>query len=184
MLSINFNSIAESLEDNELNYSLRPIKIRMKKNMPHIHVGTVELNETFENDSLMVSRWIAETLSDLNLCEIEGEDFGGDLFKAFSREKIQSADRMSNMNKDIYLKMRIYLRDIRKDVSKKDDTEKILITSRDLLTLRTSKLLNVASSSFMPNDLESKITPEEKSFFKSANQLTNSWIEAILEEYS
>ena len=179
----NSDVIRNNLEDQELSYAFTPVKVHIKTNLPPIEVGSTKLHMISEGDTLETPRWIAEAMEELGLGEIKEESFEDHLFRAFSREKIQNSNRLSSIQSDIYLRMRHHLRTIRNDSSKKGELEDLQIKCRDLLTMRTTKLLYFASAPSISDELASKISTEEKMFFEAVNQLTNRWIESVLEEY-
>ena len=179
--AIGSDVIRSHLEDLELSYSLVPVKVRIKQNLPTIEVGSVKINHASEGDVIEQPRWVAEALDELGFGEIEEADFESDLFRAFSREKIQSSDRLSTLQGDIYQKMRRHLGSLKATPDTEEEFERLLVSCRDLVTLRTNKLLHHASSPSLPEELGAKLAPEEKALFDIINRLTTSWVAASLE---
>jgi DNA replication initiation complex subunit (GINS family) len=64
----------------------------------------------------------------------------------------------------------------------RNDLEKISTLCYDLVSLRTGKILHLASTASLSPDLESRLTPEEKKLFNLVHKLSEEWKRAILRE--
>ena len=174
------------LKDCEVGFLLIPVKAIMKQGLPSLEIGSLSLPETNEGDLIEVPRWIAEVMEQMNFAEIQEDSFDIELFKALSRERIQTSSQISNLNSDFFQKMRKQI-SLKKsmtesDLSLKGDYEKFLASAYDLIALRTSKLVQLACLPSLSPDLEKKLTPEEKKLFKLINSLVKDWKKTILGE--
>jgi hypothetical protein len=182
------SDVSSFFQDRELDYVLLPIKIKMKRGLPRIASSSFELAETKEGDVIEVSRWVSEVLVDMGFAEVQGEPFEVEVFKALSRERIQGPLQLSTLKSEFYLKMRRHLSELKmkseRNGTARADFEKFSVSTYDLLTLRLSKLLYLASSSSTHQDLLDKITPEERLLFEEAHRMVVSWRKAVLEGVS
>jgi len=173
------------LGDRELEYILSPVKITMKRGLPNIETLSFKLEETKEGDLIEVPRWVSEVLVDMGFAEVQGEPFEVEVFKVLSRERIQGSLQLSTLKGDFYLKMKRYLGNLKlkseRNGAFKPDFERFSVSAYDLITLRLSKLLYLASSSSTPQDLFEKITPEERELFNEAHRMVDGWRRAVLE---
>ncbi|MCP8322336.1 MAG: DNA replication complex GINS family protein [archaeon] len=178
------SSIIDFLKDYEIGFLLVPVKVIIKQDLPAIEIGSVNLPEAHEGDVIEVPRWVAEIMVQMNFAELQEESFNLELFKALSRERMQDPSQISTLKADFYpeMKRRMKLTKsmMERDESLKEVYEKFSSSAYDLIALRTSKLLYLASSPLSP-DLEKKITPEEKNLFELIRSIIENWRKAILE---
>ncbi|MEM1525092.1 MAG: hypothetical protein QW618_03010 [Nitrososphaerales archaeon] len=175
------------LKDHRLSYSLSLVKVLVKKELPKIEVGSVQIERVKERDLLELPRWVAEVLSELGFVEIQEESFDVELFRALNREKIQNSLQLSTLKNEFYLRMRNYLNELKarseKDSARKVEYDKISILCRDLINIRVCKLLYNACSSSIPTELLGKITFEEKILLERVREIIEDWKKNILEVF-
>ena len=100
-------------------------------------------------------RWVAEELVELGLAEMQEEAFEVEIFKALTREKILASPQLSPLEPNFYIRMRRRLAAVRAGVERgkyrREDYEKLKMTSYDLIGRRLSKLLSMSSSAKRPD---------------------------------
>ncbi|MCS7116645.1 MAG: hypothetical protein RMJ31_00845 [Nitrososphaerota archaeon] len=179
--------IQQLLKDRRFSYLLSPVKVLVKKGLPRIEVGSIQIEELKERDLLEMPRWMAEVLSELGFIEIQEESFDIELLRALSREKVQSSSQLSTLRSDFYLRMKNYLNELRsyceKDSSRRAEFDKISILCRDLITIRVCKLLYNACSSSLPAELLEKIPFEERVLLERVHKIIEDWKKNILEVF-
>jgi len=177
-------SIIDFLKDYEIGFLLTPVKVIIKQGLPAIEIGSVNLPEAHEGDVIEVPKWVAEIMVQMDFAEIQEESFDLELFKALSRERMQDPSQISTLKSDFYPEMKRKMKSMKsmmeRDESLKEAYEKFSSSAYDLIALRTSKLLYLASSPLSP-DLERKITPEEKKLFELIRSTIEDWKKAVLE---
>ena len=138
-------NISTFIQDREMEYLLRPVKLIVKHNLPKITMNSFELEESKEGDLIELPRWAAEEIAKLGFVEVQEESFEVEMLKALSRERIQSSNQISTLTDDFYLKLKRYLRRLKDDTetkkSSKNDYGESYIKAMDLLKIRTAKLL-------------------------------------------
>ena len=178
------SSVIDFLKDYEIGFLLTPVKVIIKQGLPAIEIGSVNLPEAHEGDVIEVPKWVAEIMVQMDFAEIQEESFDLELFKALSRERMQDPSQISTLKSDFYPEMKRKMKSMKsmmeRDESLKEAYEKFSSSAYDLIALRTSKLLYLASSPLSP-DLERKITPEEKNLFELIRSIIEDWKKTILE---
>lgn len=180
-----FSELENFLKDRELGHALTSVKVTLRQSIPRMEFGSVLLEEKKEGEVLEIPRWIAEVLQELGLGEMMEESFEAELFKSLSRERMQESLQLSTLKADFYLRMKKFLEELRakrkRNLLLKPDYDKLSISAYDLLTLRTSKLLYLASAPSPSTDLVRKITPEEAQLFDYVHKTVEKWRRLVLE---
>ena len=157
----------------------------MKTSTEEIEVGDLVLKKAKEGERIEMPRWVAEELVELELAELEEESFEVEIFTALTREKILAALQLSQLEPNFYVRMRRRLAAVRAGVERgkyrREDYEKLRITSYDLIGRRLSKLLSMSSSARVQT-IADRITPEEKIFFLMSSSISAAWKKALLGE--
>ena len=172
--------VANFLKDRELSYLLRPIRVNVKGSAETI----VALGAAGTPGTQELPRWQAEALAEEGIAELAEETFDLELSKAASRERIQGNDQISTMHPDFYLRMRRHLGSLLAKAegngTRMEEYRRVSVLAYDLLTIRTSKILRFAASSTAPQDLFTKITPEEKLLFDHIHGIVDAWRRSVL----
>jgi hypothetical protein len=185
LVNIAAESVLSYLSDRETSFLLTNIRISIKQDLPELEIGSYKLQESHENESLDVPRWVAESLREMGFADIQEEPFDVELFRALSRERIAGPLQLSTLRSDFFLKLRHYFRSLKSKLESnpqaKLELDKLSVSAYDLVTLRTSKILQLAASSSAPKEVVEKITPEEKALFHEVHNLVNSWRNALVQ---
>jgi len=178
-------SISTFIQDREMEYLLRPVKLIVKHNLPKITMNSFEIEESKERDLIELPRWAAEEIAKLGFVEIQEESFEVEMLKALSRERIQSSTQISTLTDDFYLKLKRHLRRLKNDTktkkSSKNDYDESYIKAMDLLKIRTAKLLPLTVGEDN-QEIMQKITSEEQTLFNEVRNTVQKWKQKILEE--
>ena len=177
-------NISTFIQDREMEYLLRPVKLIVKHNLPKITMNSFELEESKEGDLIELPRWAAEEIAKLGFVEVQEESFEVEMLKALSRERIQSSNQISTLTDDFYLKLKRYLRRLKDDTetkkSSKNDYGESYIKAMDLLKIRTVKLLPLTVGEDN-QEIMRKITSEEQTLFNEVRNTVQKWRKKILE---
>lgn len=180
-----FSEIEAFLKDRELGHLLTSVRVTLRQSIPRLEFGSVLLEEKKEGEVLEVPRWIGEVLQNLGLGELMEESFEAELFKSLSRERMQDSLQLSTLKADFYLRMKKFLEGLKakseKNLLSKQDSDRLSVSAYDLLTLRTSKLLYLASAPAPPAELFPRITPEEAQLFEYVHKTVEKWRRLVLE---
>ena len=184
-MSATGDNVLQSIKDRDFAYLLSGTRLRAKRNVPKLDVGSVHLEPMNQGDVVELPRWVAEVLINLDLCESQEESFSSEVFKAVNREKIAGPDQLSKLNPDFYLKIKRHLTYSNDNSTLKpqqlQEIEKTRSLINDLIALRLRKILMIASSPAPPGDIREKLTPEEYQIFDTVFNLLRSWRALTLE---
>jgi len=175
--------VAKIFEQREREFLLAPVRVTMKTSTDEIEVGDLMLKKAKEGERVEMPRWVAEELVALDLAEVQEEAFEVEIFKALTREKILASPQLSPLEPNFYIRMRRRLAAVRVGVERgkyrREDYEKLKMTSYDLIGRRLSKLLSMSSSANVQT-IADRITPEEKAFFSMSSSISSAWKKALL----
>jgi DNA replication factor GINS len=178
------SSISTIIKDREMEYLLLPVKIITKRSLPKISISSINIAETKEGNLIEVPRWVAESFVELGFAEIQEESFEVEMLQMLSRERIQSSNQLSTINKDFYLKLKRHLECLKENIKARKKSkltyDESLMKAMDLVTLRAVKLLPLTVGEYTP-DLMKKITPEEVSLFNIIRELVQQWKRTVVE---
>ncbi len=178
------SDIATFIQDREMEHLLNPVKIVVKQNLPKISIASIEIGETKEGDLIEVPRWVAEAFAELGFAEVQEESFEVEMLKALSRERIQGSNQLSTLVGDFYLKLKRYLDGLEENTQSRRasrlDYEEAHMKARDLVKLRTVKLLPLTVGEYTP-DMMQKVTPEELKLFNMVREIVQQWKRTVLE---
>jgi DNA replication factor GINS len=178
-------AVEKVFEQRERAFLLAPVRVMMKTATEEMEIGDLVLSKAKEGERLEMPRWVAEELVDLELAEMQEEPFEVEIFKALTREKILASPQLSPLEPNFYMRMRRRLAAVRAGVERgryrREDYEKLRITSYDLIGRRLSKLLSMSSSASVQT-IADRITPEETAFFSMSSSISAAWKKALLGE--
>ncbi len=175
--------VAKLFEQREREFLLAPVRVTIKAPMEDVEVGDLLLRKAREGERLEMPRWVAEELVELNLAEMQEEAFEVEILKALTREKILASLQLSPLEPNFYIKMRRRLAAVKAGVERgryrREDYERLRMSSYDLIGRRLSKLLAMSSSASVQT-IADKITPEERAFFTMSGSISAAWKKALL----
>jgi DNA replication factor GINS len=178
-------AVAKIFEQRERAFLLAPVRVTMKTSTEEMEVGDLVVSRAKEGERLEMPRWVAEELVELELADLQEESFEVEIFKALTREKILASPQLSPLEPNFYIRMRRRLAAVRAGAQsgkyRREDYEKLRMTSYDLIGRRLSKLLSMSSSASVQT-IADRITPEEKAFFSMSASLSTAWKKALLGE--
>ncbi len=178
--------IEDLFQQRERDFLQAVVRVTMRSSIENIEVGDFRIEKLSEGESTELPRWVAEELVLLNLAEMADEPFETEIFKALSREKMMGPFQLSSLSPDFYLRMRrrfTYLNEaLAAGRIRKEEYERLRVTSYDLVGMRLGKLLSLSGSSTSLGGISDKLTPEEKAFFTLSQSLSKEWKSALLKE--
>jgi hypothetical protein len=165
---------------------MAPVKVLVKKALQPIEIGSFRLPEASEGTLIEMPRWIANILAGLGQIELQEVDINSELFRAVTRERIQTNLQLNPIREDFYLRLKEHLRMLRENAETsgvaRQTHDRAMISAHDLVTMRIRKILQLSALSSIPSDLFTKITPEEKVLFENVRGLVGEWRRTLLND--
>ena len=147
-----------------LGYMLEPIRVRFKKSL---RLDTLIKLEAREDESRALPRWLAKILSTYGIVDIQEPEMGIELLRALSRERV-SGSSITTLEPNFYIKVRDFIDDMKRREARKDiSVERLMVTLQDIILLRLDKMINHAKSSYAIQEVEQRLSIEERLLLKS-----------------
>tara|TARA_B100000949_G_scaffold235426_1_gene258601 strand:+ start:104 stop:664 length:561 start_codon:yes stop_codon:yes gene_type:complete len=179
-------SIGRVIEDINLESDLSNVKVIAKANIEEMQIGSFNLEQKDKETKFDIPRWVASILVDKGLVDFLDTGIEIEVLTAVHKEKLLGNLQLSPLRKDFYPKVKLLLNDWKAKLSNnpdlKNEYDKIFISCYDLMNIRISKLISLASLSHPPDDLSNKITPEEQILFDKTRQDIQEWRHSMLSE--
>ena len=177
-------ALRQMLERREREYLLGNTRAKMRSSVENLDVGDFHIERLSEGETAELPRWVADELVAQGMAEPSETPFENEVFAALSKEKMMGPLQLSGLASDFYVRMRRRLGSLGQAVavgkSKREDFERLRGVCYDLVGIRLSKLLALASSSAPASTLADKLTPEEAEFFAISQSLSKEWKAGLL----
>lgn len=173
--------LKEGLEDIELRFLNKEVRVQALRRLPEI-VGLEERVKPSEPGSeIGVKRWAALRLAEEGLVAFkQGEEMTLDeLVNVHWRESLQPSSRLGSIPKDFYQRLRLFLG---KTASTGDSRliEKCMRLARDIVNSRTRKIVGMAVSLSVPQELLKPLTLEEMLLYREIRKAVEFWRSYVL----
>ena len=172
--------------DREFSYRMAPVKVMVKKALQPIELDSFRLPEASEGTVIEMPRWVANILAGLGQIELQEDDINSELFRAVTRERIQTNLQLNPIREDFYLRLKEHFRALRETAETngvaRQAHDRVMISVHDLVTMRIGKILQLSALSSIPSDLFTKVTPEEKMLFEKVRELVSEWRRTLLND--
>lgn len=169
------------VKNREASFLMAPVKVTAKADIPEARLSTYALEERSEGQVFEVPRWVAEVLEENNLVQVGEEGVETELFRALQREKLQGSTQLSQIHKDIFLKLRRHLLMLRKRGAGDSRYDKVKVNAQDLITIRLVKMVTLAGYTSQPEP-STFLSPEELLLYRQIKELINQWRKLVLGE--
>ena len=162
-----------------IGYMLEPIRVRFKRN---ITLDTLVKLDAKEDESRALPRWLAKVLAMHGIVDIQGVDMGIELLRALSREKI-AGDKLNALKQDFYISIKDFINDLKiRGQEQNVNIDRLLITLQDIMLLRLDKIMNYAKSTYAMQEVEPRLSIEEKILIKSLHDAINEFKDYIVKD--
>lgn len=182
----NDNSIGRIVEDITLESDLSNVRVIAKDNIEEMKIGSFNLEKKDKETKFDIPRWVASILVDKGLVNFLDTGIEIEVLTAVHKEKSLGNLQLSPLRKDFYPKVKLLLNDWKlklvNNPNLKTEYDKISMSCYDLMNIRISKLISLASLSHPPDDLSNRITPEEQILFDKARNDIQEWRNSMLGE--
>jgi hypothetical protein len=172
--------LADAARVYAIGYMLEPIRVRFKRS---ITLDTLVKLDAKEDESRALPRWLAKVLAMHGIVDIQGVDMGIELLRALSREKI-AGDKLNSLKQDFYISIKDFINDAkrREQQEQKVNIDRLLITLQDIMLLRLDKIMNYAKSAYAMQEVEPRLSIEEKILIKSLHDAINEFKDYIVKD--
>jgi hypothetical protein len=162
-------------KDVELGYMLKPVRATVKKGLAKPEIASLKDREFNEGKVIDLPIWAALILKEKGFVDADLPNPSLELFKAIGRERIQPIIQLSQIDKEFYTRIRTNL----KLVKEGSEKEKAKIILYDLISMRLSKLMQIAVSGSEPSELKDRLSLEELSLFELIKDIVKKWKEEV-----
>ncbi len=161
-----------------LGYMLEHIRVRFKRS---ITLDTFVKLDAKEDESRALPRWLAKILAMHGIVDIQGVDMRIELLRALSREKI-AGDKLNALRQDFYISIKDFITEAkgRTEQEQKVNIDRLLITLQDIMLLRLDKIMGYAKSVYAMQEVEPRLSVEEKILLKSLHDAINEFKDYIM----
>ncbi len=148
-----------------IGYMLESIRVRFKKSMT---LDTLIKLDAKEDESRAIPRWLAKILAMQGIVDTQDADMSVELLRALSREKI-SGDKLNTLKQDFYISIKDFIEQ-QEQQEKSINLDKLLVTLQDIMLLRLDKIIRYAKSAYAMQEIESKLSIEERLLLKNLHE--------------
>ena len=153
----------ESEKLHKIGYGLTDAKVTVKQDLT-FDVANIKIASN-QGEMVTMPHWVGQILEENGLGDLDSSDMAAELKQALSKEKMIGEYQLSTLDPDFYIKLKAYMKKLgRHDF---DNTESLLM---ELFRMRRGKIIKLADSSKLTRELNSKLSVEEKIFYKSISE--------------
>ena len=169
-------NLRESLESIELEFLNKHVKAKVLKSLKDVRGLDEPIEASEPGSEVALRRWVALKLAEEGFIAFkEGEEMTLDeLVDVHWKESLQPSSRLSSLPEDFYQRLRLYL----KKVAGKGDRqrlEKSVRLAKDIVNARTRKIVSMAVSLAVPQELLQSLAPEERLLYDEVRGLVEYW---------
>lgn len=150
--------ISELIQMHSIGYRLQDVKVNfaydLKIDAPEVSI------DAKHGEILSIPRWVADVLSSEKLAEVQDTDMVVALKQAIVKENVQGDFDLSTLEPEFYIKMNSFMQRL-----PPQDSDKLESMLNSLVRKRQGKIIRLADSSKMANELAKKLTVEERALF-------------------
>jgi hypothetical protein len=179
-------SLKDVLEELEFEFLNKDVKVRILKSLEDVTVLGDTIKPYEPDSEVKLKRWIALKLVENGAAVFkQGEELTGEeLTNIHWREGLQPSTRLSEIQGDFYQKLRLYLRKVKYEAESHGNIqllEKSKRLARDIVDGRTRKIVNMAMSLSVPQELLQLLTAEERALYDEIKRIIEFWRSYILD---
>ncbi len=170
-----------TLKDMDFRFENSIVKIVANKNQPETKLAGLTVGPFQEGNEYEVYYWIAERLTELGIAHFREEVRLGssDLYKVQWKERVQVAGQIAELPENFYPKLRRYLKQLKKEMLKQPEKmqeyEKAKQLANDIVNSRLKKIVALSSGPSQTEQIEKKMTDEERLIYEQISKIVNEW---------
>lgn len=179
-------NLKDALEELEFEFLNRDVKVKILKSLEDVTVLGENIKPYDPDSEVKLKRWVALKLVEKGVAVFkQGEELTGEeLTNVHWREGLQPSTRLSEIQGDFYQKLKLYLRRVKYEAESRGNTqllERSKRLARDVIDSRTRKIVNMAASLNVPQELLQLLTVEERALYDEVKQIIEFWRGYILD---
>jgi len=164
---------------------LRGVKVAVLKDLGRLLIDNEVMNVS-RGQEIELPKWLATVLAKLNIVELKYSPLTiDDVSKYLITERSLSKSAISKLRNDFYIESRELLSRVKSsslDADSAITAIRLESNLRDLIRLRLSKILSVATLGIKVEKFEDNLTLEELLLLKLLNELISTWLNLIAVE--
>ena len=163
------------------------VRIIADRNYPEIKLAGLSAGPFEVGNEYEVYYWIAQELVDSGNAHFREDDCldATKLYKILWKERVQIAGQISELTEDFYPKLRRYLASIKAEIAKNSEKaqeyEKAKHSAWDIVNARLKKIVALSSGPAQTEQIQKKLTCEERFIYKQLGKIIKEWKVQILE---
>lgn len=179
-------NISSKIKALDFMFQNSPVKVIANRNCPEIRLAGLTVGPFEEGNEYEVHYWVACKLEKFGAVRFRSEELldATKLYKIQWKERVQTAGQLSELPKDFYPKLRIYLAELKDEMAKNPEKmreyEKAKYLALDILNLRLKKIVSIASAPAQTEQVLKNLTDEERFLYEKIYKLINRWKTQLL----
>jgi hypothetical protein len=175
------------LENLDFRFDNSRVKVIANRNYPEMKLAGLSIGPFQEGNEYDVYQWIAKELAQAGIVHLREEDIldATKLAKVQWKERIQVAGQISELPEDFYPKLRMYLAQLKQEISKQpqkvNEFERARSLALDIVNSRLKKIITLSSGPMQREQIIQKLTAEEKLIFMQLGKIVSQWRSNIIE---
>ncbi|MGB9958985.1 MAG: hypothetical protein ACPLKQ_00475 [Candidatus Bathyarchaeales archaeon] len=179
-------NISSKIEALDFMFQNSLVKVIANRNCPEIKLAGLTIGPFEEGNEYEVYFWVACKLEKFGVVRFRSEELldATKLYKLQWKERVQTAGQLSELPKDFYPKLRVYLANLKGEMAKNPEKmreyEKAKYLALDILNLRLKKIVSIASAPAQTEQVLKNLTDEERFLYEKIYTLINKWKTQLL----
>lgn len=163
------------------------VKVIANRNCPETKLAGLSVGPFEEGNEYEVYYWVARELEKSGIAHFREDDRldAAKLYKTQWKERVQTAGRISILPEDFYPKLRRYIAELRREITKYPEKmleyEKTRQLACDIVNSRLKKIVSLASAPAQTEHVLKNFTDEERFIYEQLYKLISEWRTQILE---
>jgi hypothetical protein len=175
------------LESLDFRFENSRIKVIANRNYPEMKLAGLTIGQFQEGNEYDVYYWIAGELAEAGVVHFREEDNldATKLYKVQWKERVQVAGQISELPENFYPKLRRYLKQLKRDLSKQPEKiqeyHKAKHLSDDIVNSRLKKIVTLSAGPTQSEQILNKLTVEERLVYMQLGKTVSQWRSRIIE---
>jgi hypothetical protein len=170
-----------TIKDVDFRFENSFVKIVANRNQPEIKLAGFTVGPFEEGNEYEVYYWVADKLTEAGIAHFREEVRLGasDLYKVQWKERVQVAGQIAELPDDFYPKLRRYLVQLKKEMSKQPEKiqeyEKARQLASDIVNSRLRKIVALSSGPSQTDQIVKKMAVEERLIYEQIGKIVSEW---------
>jgi hypothetical protein len=170
-----------TIKDVDFRFENSLVKIVANRNHPETKLAGLTVGPFEEGNEYEVYYWVADKLTEAGIAHFREEVRLGasDLYKVQWKERVQVAGQIAELPDDFYPKLRRYLVQLKKEMSKQPEKiqeyEKARQLASDIVNSRLRKIVALSSGPSQTDQIVKKMAVEERLIYEQIGKIVSEW---------